>query len=67
MPNILLLIVYVACIWLLVYGIKWCFPGIEPGGQKALTVIAVVGTVLLILWAFGLLPGNLGGATPLRG
>ena len=57
------LIVYIALIWLLVWAIKSVIP-MEEAGSKAITVVAVVMTVLLVLWAFGLLPMNLN--TPVR-
>jgi hypothetical protein len=53
--SILVLFVEVGLIWLCCWAVKTLFP-IEPQGQKVITVVAVVVSILLVLSAFGLLP-----------
>ena len=53
--GVIQLIVLIALLWLIVYAVKTLIP-MEATGQKAVTLVALVVTVLLVLSAFGLLP-----------
>jgi hypothetical protein len=57
------LIVYVAIIGLIVWAITTLIP-MDPKFKQVIVVIAIVCVVLLVLSAFGLLPGHLDTSIP---
>ncbi len=57
------LLVYIALVWLVVYTLKTLVP-MEAQGSRAITVVAVVMTIFLVLWAFGVLPNTLNQPLP---
>ena len=56
--SILVLFVWIALVWLCAWAVQNLVP-MEAAGQKAITVVAVVATVLVCLYALGLLPSDL--------